>query len=539
MDLLLDRETSDSAISERQLAVVVQIARIATEDLELRPMLQRIVDAVRAAFGWQFVAYASLDRDAGRFICDAVSSELPSEVRVGYSRSVGSGVVGEVLLTGLPVLLDDVTQHPGYIETLSGARSELCVPVRHRGDLLGIINAESLEPGAFAGYLPVLQAVADQVAGAIAGGRLHAELTRRAAVLEMVSRITHTALQSDEIDEVLQRICVFVRERFDLEFCSIMLAGQTDAIIVATSARDSRWPASYGEVWSTTQGVVGRAFRTGETQFVPDVSRDPDYVPIDGAVASELAIPIRHRDRLLGVMNAEAAHVEALSPANRGMLHALADQVAGAIHLATVNRRLGETLKLVADKSLQLAQANDRLRIANEKLERLSTVDGLTGIANRRQFDTALRQEWRRARRRGRPVAVLLVDIDQFKAYNDGYGHLAGDDCLRRVAATLDAALARAGDLVARYGGEEFAVLLPDTEIEEAERCARRLHEAVRALKLPHRHAAGRDHVSVCVGCASMLPHASVAATELVDRADKALYVAKIGGRDGVRRYEG
>jgi len=539
VNALASRDIVSGAMTDRQLAVVVEIARIATEDLELRPMLQRIVGAVRSAFGWEFVAYVSADRDAGRVICDAVSSELPSDIHVGYTRALSSGVVGHVLTTGQPVVLSDVSSFPGYIETMVGTRSELCVPVVHRGEVLGVINAESIRGGIFDGYLPLLQTVADQVAGAIAGGRLHLELQRRTTVFELTSRISHIALQSDQLDEVLQRVCAFVRECFDLEFCSILLAGSTDALIAATSSRDTLPIVDTGEFWSMTRGVVGRAFQTGEAQFVPDVTSDPDYVMLNPSVATEFAVPVRHHSRLLGIMNIEAATAERLSSAKREMLCALADQVAGAIHLATVNRKLTETLRLVAEKSEQLGLANERLRVANEKLERLSTVDGLTGIANRRQFDAALRQEWRRARRRGHPVALLLVDIDHFKAYNDGYGHIAGDDCLRRVATTLAAALNRAGDLVARYGGEEFAVLLPETAADEAKRCAECLHEAIRTLRLPHRFATGRDHVSVCVGFASVEPNPSLGPNDLVDRADKALYVAKIAGRDRVRGYEG
>ena len=530
---------AELAMSERQLAVVVKIARIATEDLELRPMLDRVVAAVRAAFDWEFVSYASLDRTTNRIIVDAVSSERPTEVHVGYSREVGRGVVGRVLLTGEPLLLSDVASFPDYIETMPGARSELCVPVIHRGELLGIINAESTRVGGFDGYLPLLQTVADQVAGAIAGGRLHEELKRRAAALEVVTRIALDALQSDDLEDVLERICAFVRERYDLEFCSILLARSDEAMIAATSVRDRAIQIETAQVWSTTRGIVGRAFRTGEPQFVPDVSVDPDYVPINAGIVAEYAIPIRHRDRLLGVMNCEASSVQALSVTQREILSACAAQVAGTIHLTRLNRELGDTLGLVADKSELLAQANERLRLANEKLERLSTVDGLTGIANRRQFDAALRQEWRRARRRGHRVALLLIDIDHFKAYNDGYGHIAGDECLRRVARTLERALNRAGDFVARYGGEEFAVLLPETDAAEAERCALRLHDSVRELHLPHRHATGSDHVSVCVGYASLEPTPALGPNDLVDRADKGLYVAKIEGRDRVRGYEG
>ncbi|MEO6064683.1 MAG: GAF domain-containing protein, partial [Lysobacterales bacterium] len=201
-------------ISDRQLEVVMQIARMATEDVELQPMLTRIVDAVREAFGWQFVAFASIDDVNGRFICEAVSGKMPSLIHVGYSRELGSGVVGQVAATGKAILLDDVRNSPNYVETATSVRSELCVPVVHRGQVLGVINAESVHIGTFRGQLPLLETVASHVAGAIAGARLHRELARRAAVLELMSEVAHTALETSQLAEVAQRIASYVQRRF-------------------------------------------------------------------------------------------------------------------------------------------------------------------------------------------------------------------------------------------------------------------------------------------------------------------------------------
>jgi diguanylate cyclase (GGDEF)-like protein len=275
--------------------------------------------------------------------------------------------------------------------------------------------------------------------------------------------------------------------------------------------------------------VTLRAYRTGEAQYVPDVHLDPDYCPGSERVRAEYALPIRLQGRLLGVITMQSATVDSFTADNRRMLDALGAQVAGAIHLVGAARRLGEVNRLLEDRSLELQSANAQLRTANIALERLSQRDGLTGIANRRRFDARLQSLWRMQSGAAEPLAVLLVDIDHFKAYNDGYGHLAGDDCLRRVAN----ALGGVDEEIARYGGEEFALLLLSGERAQVEAAAHQLHAAVAALGLEHRFApSGR--VSVSVGAAMLASAAVGPAAHLLARADAALYEAKRQGRDRV-----
>jgi diguanylate cyclase (GGDEF)-like protein len=523
---------------DRQLQVVNTIARLATQDLELRPMLQRIVDALRATFGWEFVAYASVDARNRRFVCEAVSTELPSEVFVGYFRELGSGICGRVAVTGLPIVIDDVASDAEYVETMPGTRSEICVPVRHGSEILGVINAESVRVGTFRGQFPLLQTVADQVAGAIAAARLHEELGRRASLFEMMSALVRTAMEAENLHQVLNRIVRFVRERFALEVCTILLVDESGCrLTLEVHAGESVFLPQCGTEWPIDRGVVGRAFRTGEPQFVADVSRDPDYILGNPAVAAEFVVPIRFREQLLGLLNMESTLEDSFSAENRTMQRALADHVAGAIHLARTNQRLSDTLRLVEEKSTLLGQANERLRVANDKLEHLSTRDALTGIANRRQFDNVLRHEWQRARRRMHPLSLLIADIDRFKAYNDGFGHLAGDECLRNVAQALAGALQRAEDVVARIGGEEFAIVLPETSSKQALRVAEHLREAVAALSLPHPLAAEQPIVTISLGATTMVPHGASEPLQLIAQADKALYAAKLAGRNQVCRF--
>jgi diguanylate cyclase (GGDEF)-like protein len=174
------------------------------------------------------------------------------------------------------------------------------------------------------------------------------------------------------------------------------------------------------------------------------------------------------------------------------------------------------------------------LKRQRDQLRRLSAVDGLTSLANRRAFGEALEKGWRGAIRRNASISLLMTDIDDFKQFNDAYGHLAGDEALRRVAQALESAALRPADMVARYGGEEFVVLLPDTGANEAALVADRLLLAVRRLAIPHEHSRGWQYISLSVGLASARPARDMNANELLDLADRMLYKAKTSGRNRV-----
>src|SRR6266576_6829718 len=205
------------ALQERRLETINEIARIATLDLELRPMMQRITDALAQKFGWEFVALVMVDADRTAFVCEAVTSTMPTDIHVGYSRPLGSGVVGTVAATEQPILLDDVRTFPGYVETMPGTASEICVPVRHGGKLVAVLNLESTRPAAFHDQLPLLTTVADQLAGAIANARLFGETRERARLMEMMSEVSRTALEANDLSELLDRIVRYVEEHFSVE----------------------------------------------------------------------------------------------------------------------------------------------------------------------------------------------------------------------------------------------------------------------------------------------------------------------------------
>ena len=196
--------------------------------------------------------------------------------------------------------------------------------------------------------------------------------------------------------------------------------------------------------------------------------------------------------------------------------------------------RAMQRLVLMRTSLLALTQ---KLDAANKELVRISSSDGLTGVANRRFFDETIALEWRRARRHSNSIAMLMCDVDFFKLFNDTYGHQAGDDCLRKVATAISLNTERPSDLVARYGGEEFVVVLAETTIGGALMVAEKIRQAIRELNIAHESSPG-GRVTMSIGIASAAPGFDNPPDDLIHAADKALYRAKREGRDRVCRAD-
>lgn len=233
----------------------------------------------------------------------------------------------------------------------------------------------------------------------------------------------------------------------------------------------------------------------------------------------------------LGAWGGYRLRVRHLRVRERKLVALVEDRTA---QLSEANAALEERTHQVSEANSALEERGRELEEANRQLTELSHRDALTGVANRRHFETVLDSEWRRASRTGSPLSLLMADVDSFKAYNDTYGHPGGDACLKSVAYALQSGLRRAGDLLARYGGEEFVVILPDMPLDQAAAMAEELRLRLRAMQIPHAAAFAAPVVTVSFGVAVCRPKEGGSPADLVAASDRALYRAKKAGRNRV-----
>lgn len=344
------------------------------------------------------------------------------------------------------------------------------------------------------------------------------ELGRHAVMAEILAQISHEALQGDTLDAVLQGIVDCIARRLPVSVASIILLDESCTRFVRevwSGEVALEWP--FEDAWPVTKGVAGRCARSGVAQLVTSPDSDPDYVVGNMAVSTEYLVPIRHRERMHGVLNLESTQGSFFTPVVCAVFDAIAAQIAGAINAA----------RLV-----------DELEQANRKLRELSMVDGLTGISNRRCFDQRLDEEVRHHARTGQSLALLLMDVDHFKLLNDAKGHLHGDECLRELAHLCKAGVRYGGDVVARYGGEELALLLLNCTRADAERVAEKLRAEVQAMRIPHPDSPVDKCVTVSIGVTAVRPDDALAPEAVIEAADTALYAAKALGRNRVMACE-
>ncbi len=266
-------------------------------------------------------------------------------------------------------------------------------------------------------------------------------------------------------------------------------------------------------------------------------------IVMDGVTGIELCRRVKQDHRFANIPVIMVTQKDDMAILGEAFAAGANDYLTKPIHEVELAARVRSALALKAETDRRRAREAKLLRLAarlamyNRRLRGLSNQDGLTGMANRRHLDRVLEREWTRAQRYNRELAVIMVDIDHFKAYNDRFGHLTGDDCLRQVARTLADGVKRGADLVARFGGEEFCILLPETNAAAAMALAEHLRRRVEDLRLSHPDSPVAPVVTVSLGVATAVPRAGSDPSELLERADLALYQAKKLGRNQCRLH--
>ena len=483
----------------------------------------------------EYVSLLLVDEPKQRLIHLAHAADYDVPVVPGHVHPMTRGLIGKCARERRTTYVDDVGVDRDYYPLVNGVHSELVVPICSNDEVIGVLNCESRD-GGLEGHIGYFEDTAKKVERIVAGARriwLRDELLIRAeqeaerlSVLNEIARIANRDL---ELEPMLQRITDILHTKFRWEFVALSAVDhETNRFVCQAISASHPTIVQIGYGRALGDGVVGQVAATGESIVADDVRMLTNYREAMADVLSEMCVPVKHANRVVAVLDVESTHLGAfreLLP----LAETIAEQVAGAI----ANARLYAELK---ERTRQLEILNDKLQLANDALHRLSTHDGLTGIANRRYFDERLTNEWRRAARTQQPLALVMIDIDYFKAFNDAYGHLDGDDCLKQVAYVLSDHVQRAGDLIARFGGEEFVVILPGLDAEAASRVGEAFRRKVEALGIIHQESQVSPSVTISVGVASTIPPGdpTLDASHLIAAADHALYIAKREGRNRV-----
>ncbi len=346
------------------------------------------------------------------------------------------------------------------------------------------------------------------------------QLWKQARREHLIGEIAQHIRQSLNLDEILHTAVTEVRNLLQVDRVIIHRFEQGLAGIVIEESCSPMYPAMLGWVindpWISAKRYV-KLYQQGRVLAVEDIytqditTAQQEFLEFF-QIRAKLIVPLLHSNELWGLLIVH--HCETPRQWHSGEV------------------RLLQNLATQTSIAIQQAELHQELSLANQKLQRLAFLDGLTQVANRRRFDQYLDQEWRRLTRERSPLSLIIGDIDFFKRYNDTYGHQAGDDCLRQIAGTLNKAVKRPADLVARYGGEEFVIVLPQTNNEGGTHVAKAIQKAVRKLKLDHCESSVSPYITLSLGLATCIPSADSFPEALIAKADEALYEAKAQGRD-------
>ena len=349
-------------------------------------------------------------------------------------------------------------------------------------------------------------------------------LAQRLELLEHIGALTRIALDGVELAPMLDRIAHYLHARFKAALVEITLCNPGDQeLLILAQIGKSILGLGIGDVFPVGKGLTAEVISTGKPVYAPDVRLAIGFLRSSPKSLSNLVLPLNFRGRVLGVINLESDRLDGFKLETRVLLTSLADQLAGAVYWAQLNQMLAVKTRELEIERAELAHANRKLKLANAKLEKSALSDPLTSLANRRAWDNLVKREFARAQRSQRNFSVAIIDADNFKAFNDRFGHAAGDRTLKRISAVLTKYTRRSGELAARLGGEEFGLLLPEIAALDAKVVCERLLAEIAELK---------GCTTISIGLKSAVPAVRGTVEKFVEFADRALYSAKRAGRN-------
>jgi diguanylate cyclase (GGDEF)-like protein len=483
----------------QKIAILYDASQAVISTFDLDEVLARIISILKDCFHLKHIAVLLLDKNG---------QDLRVRSHAGWNTEslearlcLGSGLIGAAAEQKRPIYVANVEQDQRYIGTIPSTKSELAIPLIVRDQVVGVLDCQSDTVDFFdAETIDLLILFSTQASIAIQNARLYSAEERKAAQLEAINQIARQTTAMLDIDQLLVKVCALVLHSFPVDHASILL--MEDGHLVFRAHHGSMTPYFVlGQQVPSPQGSLSaRALAIGSPVVENDVSKVLGYIPGFKETRSEICIPLLSFGETLGVLSLESRYADAFDSAELPSLESVADICANAI---------------------QNARYFERIR-------HMAYVDGLTGLYNRRYFESRIEEEIERAKRYQGSLSVVMFDIDHFKRLNDEFGHLLGDDVLRQVSQLFTQNLRKA-DIACRFGGEEFAVIVTETSGEDAYAVADKLRRVVSQTVFSGVPRA----VTLTAGVASF-PANGTTRDELVRSADEALYAGKQAGRNKV-----
>ncbi|MCX7023386.1 MAG: GAF domain-containing protein [Spirochaetes bacterium] len=486
-----------------QMGLIQEVSKQMAESLDETEICQKTVDAMVDNFGYDETAI-SLLVEGNKLELVAIGGTKDMGFSPGFQQNVGHGIMGHVAETREQYFTKDITQDPYYYHPRNqGIGAVMAVPMLHEEVLMGVLYIQSAPPHTITpDDMQILQTIASHLVTAIQKARFHADINEHLMSMTALQSVTQTVNSSLELDNIFKTVVQLLKESYGYSYVSIYLL--EDSILRLGAQAGYPEELVIHEI-PISAGIGGRTVRTRQTQFVRNVRNDPSFLTASSKVESEICIPLLKNDNVLGVLNIESNSSRPLTEKDIDLLTAFANPVA----LAIDNARL------------------------HAEITSLALTDGMTGLVNRRAFDQIFDLEIARAVRYPHQLALIMIDIDSFKVYNDTYGHPAGDERIKAIARILLANV-RDPDIAARYGGEEFVIILPHTAKAGAMILAERLRESAEALSpVKSTSNAPIAGYTLSLGVASF-PEDSMTPAGLLFAADNAELTAKRLGKNRI-----
>jgi diguanylate cyclase (GGDEF)-like protein len=474
-----------------------EVITAGTSTLEFDELINRLIEPLK-----RNLSFASFNI----YLIDDKTKDLKVLTTHGYDvedieklkLKVGKGLSGWVAKKGEPVIVPDVSKDKRYVEGNPDVKSEMCVPLRVKDKVIGVLDVEDTKLDAFSKEnLTLISTIADQISMIIEKARILESEKKKSKQLETIQEVSKKIVSVLDMDELLQQIVNSIYHTFGYYYTTILLLDEDskEIVIKACTGPSVKSPVRK-KVKVYDEGITGWVAKTGEPLLVSDVSKEPRYLFVEelADVKSELAVPIKIKNKVIGVLDVESVELNAFDESDLTTLTILAEMIAIAIENASLYK----------------------------ESERLAITDDLTGLYNTRYFYTALEKEIERSQKLDRSFSLIIFDIDDFKKYNDTYGHLAGDQILEELAGLI-IKKCRNSDIIARYGGDEFVIILPDTKLNGAKLVTKRLKKSVEKHLFKINEKEKEVKINISLGIA-VYPQDATNIKDLINSADINLY---------------